>query len=78
MADEYKSFYLKDLVQIINAAALECMMTPSFGNLKKIDGTSMSLAEISNYNSLIGIHNEGVRELAERLKGSLLRGEGDD
>lgn len=78
MADEYKSFYLKDLIPIINAAVLECMMTPSFGNMKKIDGTGMSLAEISAYNSLISIHNEGARELAGRLKEKLTEGDEDD
>ena len=78
MADDYKSFHLKDLIPIINAAVLDCMMTPSFGNMKKIDGTGMTLAEISAYNSLISVHNEGARELADRLKDALTKEDEDD
>ena len=62
---------IHDLIALINEVALQCMMTPSFGTMKKIDGTPMTLAEISNYNSLIGIHNEGAKEMAERLKDAL-------
>ena len=80
MANEYKSFYLKDVVDLINATLPECMMTPLFGSTgtRKTDGTPMTLAEIANYNSAISLHNEGARELAERLKDRLQREDDPD
>ena len=79
MDNDYKSYYLKDLIPIINDVALDCMMTPLFGiKMCKSDGTSMTLAEFSNHNSLVSIHNEGVKELASRLKDRLLDEEDED
>ena len=80
MANEYKIFYLKDVVDMINATLPECMMTPLFGStgMRKTDGTPMTLAEIANYNSAISLHNEGTRELAERLKDRLQREDDHD
>ena len=77
MADDYKSYYLKDLIPIIDRVAVDIMMVPMFSE-KKPDGTLATLAEVSNHNSLIAMHNEGVREMAKMLKIALVDGDTDD
>ena len=77
MANEYKSIYLKDLIPIIDNVAVENMMQPVFSG-KKFDGTIMSLAEISNQNSLVAMHNEGIREMTLMLKNRLMKEDDDD
>ena len=77
MANEYKSFYLKDIEDIIDHAAMFTMQMPIFRQDKKLDGTLMTLIEMSNHNSLVAVHNEGVRELAMMLK-RVLRGDEEE
>ena len=55
------------LIPMIDRVALECMMTP-IQEGKNSEGKLMTLAEIANYNSLIALNNEGVRDLAKALK----------
>ena len=76
MASEYRQIYIKDLIPIIEDMAIEIMMTPSFSGLKA-DKTDMTLAEISAHNSLVSMHNEGVREMARMLIEALTK-EDDD
>lgn len=75
MSNSYKSFYLRDILNTIDRVAVDIMMVPCFGE-KKPDGTLATLAEISNHNSLIAMHNEGIREMAKMLKDAL-QGEED-
>ena len=77
MANDYKSLYLKDLLPIIDRVGMETQMAPVFSG-KKQDGTFMTLADISNQNSLIAMHNEGVRELARMLKEELMKEDDND
>ena len=78
MANQYKSFYLSDIVSVIDRVAVDIMMVPVFSE-KKPDGTLATLTEISNHNSLIAMHNEGVREMAKMLKDELTKeADGDD
>ena len=77
MASEYRQIYSKDLIPIIEDMAIEIMMTPSFSGLKA-DKTDMTLAEISAHNSLVAMHNEGIREMALMLKHRLLKGDDPD
>ena len=44
MANEYKSLYLKNMIPLIDAVTLDCMMTPAF-TMKKQDGTVASLTD---------------------------------
>lgn len=76
MANDYKSIYLKELLPIIDKVAVDAMMTPCV--VMKMNGESMTLAEISNHNSLIAMHNEGIREMALRLKEELMKEDDDD
>lgn len=76
MANQYKSFYLHDLLDLIDHVAVDIMMVPCFSG--KFNGETMTLAEISNHNSLIAMHNEGVRELARMLKEKLSEDETDE
>lgn len=66
MADDYKSFYLKDLVQIIEHTALDLMSSPVLAG-KKHDGTYMTMAEVANQNSLIAMENSGIKLMATAL-----------
>ena len=70
------SFYLIDLENIIDRVALDSMMIPVLEH-KKPDGTAATLAEVSSYNSLIAMNNEGVRDFAARLKEELRNQAGD-
>ena len=66
MASEYTSFYLKDLIPIIEHCALDLMTEPIVAG-KKADGTLMNMAEVANQNSLIAMNNAGIRLLAKAL-----------
>ena len=55
---------------------LDLMDMPVTGG-KKADGTLMTLAEISNQNSLIAMYNDGIRTLA-RVLAEQLSGEGEN
>jgi len=66
-----------EVISMINDALFSCLMTPIFQG-KKVDGTMMNLTEISANNSMISIHNEGAREMAERLKEKLRERDQDD
>lgn len=76
MADDYKSFYLKDLIPMIEHAALDLMTSPIIAG-KKADGTLMNLTEVAQQNSLTAMENSGIRLLA-RLLIEQLQGIGDD
>ena len=66
MSNDYKSWYLKDLIPIIEHVALDLMGDPIVDG-KKSDGTAMTLTEIASRNSLIAMNNEGIRQMAETL-----------
>ena len=78
MADDYKSFYLKELIQTIEHTALDLMSAPVLAG-RKHDGTYMTIAEVANQNSLIAMENSGIKLMAtaliEQLTGA---GKGDD
>ena len=76
MSNEYKSFYLKDLIPIIEHAALDLMGEPIIAG-KKQDGTLMNLQEVAQQNSLTAMNNAGIRILA-RVLIDQLQGIGDD
>ena len=76
MKDLMKSYQVHELLPIINRAALDLMDIPVTGG-KKPDGTLMTLAEISNQNSLIAMYNDGIRTLA-RVLAEQLSGEEED
>ena len=76
MADDYKSFYLKDLIPMIEHAALDLMGAPIIAG-KKADGTLMNLTEVAQQNSLTAMNNAGIRLLANVLI-EQLQGVGDD
>ena len=76
MADDYKSFYLKDLIPMIEHAALDLMGAPIIAG-KKADGTLMNLTEVAQQNSLTAMENSGIRMLARALIEEL-QGVGDD
>ena len=76
MGNQFKSFYLEDIITTIDRLAMESMLVPVFEG-KKPDVMSRSLAEISNYNSLIAMNNEGIRDFATRLKEEMRNQAGD-
>lgn len=66
MGSDYKNWYLKDLIPIIEHVAMDLMSDPVMGG-KKADGTMMTLTEIANQNSLIAMNNAGIRQMASTL-----------
>ena len=64
--NEYTTFYLKDLIPIIEHVALDLMSEPIMGG-KKADGTLMNMAEVVNQNNLIAMNNAGIAEMARQL-----------
>ena len=68
MANEYKSFYLKDIQDIINNAALSIMMQPQKLFLGDQAQKVESLAQL---NDRIAQFNDGVRSLAVYLNAVL-------
>ena len=75
MEDDYKSYYLKDLLPLIDRAAMEAMMCPIFNQKASHCETQQ---EATIYNSMVAANNEGVRELASVLRRVLIGGESDD
>ena len=70
--NEYATFYLKDLTQIIEHVALDLMSDPIMAG-KKADGTLMNMAEVANQNSLIALNNAGIAEMARQLSVTLAK-----
>ena len=68
MGNEYKSFYLKDIQDIINKAALNIMMQPQKLFLGDQSHKVESLAQL---NDRIAQFNDGVRSLAVYLNVAL-------
>ena len=64
--DKYKSYYLQDLLPIIDKCAVEGMMTPVMDG-KKADGTQMTMSEMANKNAMVAWHNDGIREFRQML-----------
>ena len=64
--NEYKEFYLKDLIPIIEHVALDLMGDPIVGGIKS-DRTVKTMAEVSYENCLIANHNAGIAEMARQL-----------
>ena len=64
--NEYTTFYLKDLIPIIEHVALDLMSEPIMAG-KKADGTLMNITEVANQNSLIAMNNAGIAEMARQL-----------
>jgi len=69
---KYSTITIGDLEAIIDRVAMDNLRMPRF-DFYKSDGTAYTLAEISNFNSLVAAHNEGVRDLADMLKKELRR-----
>jgi hypothetical protein len=75
MANEYKSYYLKDLIQIINQAAVSIMMQPQ----KLFLGEQAQKVEnLAHLNDRIAHYNDGVRSLAVYLAMALEKDGGSD
>lgn len=72
MSNAYKSIYLSDLLAKIDEVAMRAMLTPTLEH-KKPDGTVATLSELANYNSLVAINNEGIRDYVSQLKAELLK-----
>lgn len=72
MSNAYKSLYLSDLLAKIDEVAMRAMLTPTLEH-KKPDGTVATLSELANYNSLVAINNEGIRDYVSQLKAELLK-----
>ena len=66
MADKHTTFYLKDLIPIIEHCALDLMTEPIVAG-KKADGSYMTMAEVANQNSLTAMNNAGIRLMANAL-----------
>ena len=64
--NEYTTFYLKDLIPIIEHVALDLMSEPIMAG-KKADGTLMNMTEVATQNSLIAMNNAGIAEMARQL-----------
>ena len=63
---KYRSFNVEELVRIIEHCALDLMGDPIISD-KKSDGTYMTLTEVSHHNSMVAMHNDGIRLLAQTL-----------
>lgn len=64
---EYKTIYLKDLFQLIDSVAINCMMIPL-----SVENRHAEMDKVSRINNDIAWNNEGVRDMAMRLKDALL------
>ena len=72
MDNDYKSFYLKDLISLIDRVAIETMMPPHVAA-----GANASGMWTEN-NACVAIFNEGVRNMVIRLREVLLEEEDDN
>ena len=73
---KYTTYTVEDLIPIIRCVALDMIVAPITGG-KKQDGTMMTMAEVSNQNSLTAMFNDGIRMMAQELIDQL-RGEGEE
>lgn len=77
MLREYNQISMKKVLETIDNVVVENLMSPMFSG-KKQDGTIMNLSEVAAFNSLVAMHNEGVREMALMLKNRLLQEDDPD
>ena len=70
-------FYRRELIPIIEHAALELMTEPII-NGKKMDGSYMTLTEISYQNSMNSMYNSGIRTMAKVLIEELRKSDDDE
>ena len=73
---KYTTYTVEELIPIIRGVALDLMGVPITGG-KKQDGTMMTMAEVSNQNSLTAMCNDGIRLMAKTLI-DLLSGEEEE
>lgn len=74
--NEFKSFYLKDLLALIDRVAMDLMMCPCSASTSDKDG--LSPETVARLNHDIVWNNEGIRDMAYSLKQALLEGDGDN
>ena len=55
MPNMYKSFYLQDILAAVNEVALETMLETTFED------------DCERENALIGIYNDGIRDMAKAI-----------
>ena len=72
MDNDYKSYYLKDLIPLIDRVAFETMIPPHV-----MTGANTSGMWTEN-NACVAIFNEGVRNMVIRLREVLLKEEEDN
>lgn len=74
MANQYKSFYLSEILQIIDKVAIELMMTPANPG----DAIMKDRDDFLSYNNNVAWNNEGIHDLAFNLKAELIKEAEDD
>lgn len=74
MSNEFKSFYLKDIQDIINKAALSVMMQPQ---RLFVGEQAQNVESLAHMNDRVSQYNDGVRALAVYLN-VVLEKDGDD
>lgn len=61
MVNRYKQFALRDLEEMIRTIVMDSMMVPLvLGNPERHD-------EIMDYNTMVAMYNDGLRNLADQL-----------
>lgn len=69
--------YKREMIPLIEHAALELMTEPII-NGKKMDGSYMTLTEISHQNSMNSMYNSGIRTMAKVLIEELRKSDDDE
>ena len=75
MANEHKSFCLKDLIPIINQAAISIMMQPQKLFLGQ---QAQNVESLAHMNDRIAQYNDGVHALAVYLTATLTKDDDND
>lgn len=73
MENEYKSFYLKELIPMIDRAALFCQKQPNMMAAHHED-TTLVLVQ----NTMVAAYNRGIMKLWDTLRKELSEGDNDN
>ena len=70
--NEYKSFYLRDVLGIIDRVAMETMLSPCLAGDPK-----QTPVDLATYNNMVASNNEGIRDYVNQLRNALMEDDHD-
>ena len=69
--NEYKSFYIKDLLALLNEKSIEMLREPNLVTIAEYQGTAENVTCFKNSN--IALYNHGIMQLRSAIREALMK-----